>query len=1290
MRWSRIGLYSLAGLLAVLLTAFAVLLTVDFGRFKERIEVATTDFLDREFRIDGAFHAYFGSNIEVYAEGVYLANPAWADEGVFVSARRIDVAVDLWSLVGGPIKFDRLEIDGVRVHIEKNDAGDASWSFAALTVDPDEAEEEPVKEETAGRLPVLLNHTAITDTRISYRTSTMGQPLVFEAESLIAGIDGDELKVVLVGALNETPLRFEKTTKPVKNLLEYRDVTVDLQGNIGEVEILGSVWADDLLSPRRPKLKLKVSGPNAQYLTDILLMQPVTTGPLDLSVSIDESDEQMLAILEGVFGEFKFNVNGRFQDIQELDHVHLEVSADGPDIGTIIRMSGWEYEEKDAFSIHGKIDRAGPEVTIKEVLVSIGESKLTIDGFFAEFPTANGANLSLVASGPDYARFNRMLGMPGRLTGSFTTSLDVSPQEDGRTLIDLDANTEHVRVQLHSLLSSSENYVGSTAQLTMSGANINIVAAAAGFEGLPAEKFEIAGLVEKDAEGFRLRNVRALVGDDLIEVSGHLGDRPLAGDTDLEIALSGTDLGASAIALGGSAQNLPKGAYHLSGKFQKQGDKLWLRDIEAAIGDNAEYELELSGFLTTDQEFEDSQVSVRVKGASLAALAELARVQGVPDFPFELKTDVRRGAANTYIENGLFKSGIVEVAFDGHVGDKPLEDDLVFSFDADVPRMKNVIAEFGIATDQMPAGDLLVSGTLRNSGGRMSLQKFVAKFEGATLEASGRIGTIPTLEGTSIRFSMDGSDLSRLLPPGVSGESLVHDFSAEGRVVLDAGGLRVDGLDVSVGHTTLGGEFALSLDPVLGSGDFDIKAGSPDLFQLFPHLREIAVPQVAKMKFRGSGSWSDNYWRFDDVELLLGKGSVSIDGGLDGPPNFSRTNLNVAVHASSMRSLSVLAGREMPDQAVDMVAQLVGTDDLMSMEHFSLTFGESDISGDFSMRSGEIPSVRVDVRSKLFDISDYAAEPEESSAPPPPIDKNRKVIPDTPLPLALLRSFDADIKVSIDEFRTRALVEKGLVVDAQVYEGALIIKKLSAITQRAGVLSVSGSLVPNQSDGAKLDLKANGDSLVMGFVAKTEEDLQQLPLFDLNAELTAEGATVRDLAGSLNGYIRLVGSEGRVPSGAFSLFTQDFVMEVFNAVNPFAKTDPYTNVECAAILVRFENGVVSGKPVLVQQTEKLRLFANTEIDLSTEKLDADFKMVPQKGLGISVSGLVNPYISITGTLGNPSLVLDPESVLIEGGVAVATAGLSILAKGIKGRFFSDKDPCGTAVTEFDNMLQISE
>jgi hypothetical protein len=230
---------------------------------------------------------------------------------------------------------------------------------------------------------------------------------------------------------------------------------------------------------------------------------------------------------------------------------------------------------------------------------------------------------------------------------------------------------------------------------------------------------------------------------------------------------------------------------------------------------------------------------------------------------------------------------------------------------------------------------------------------------------------------------------------------------------------------------------------------------------------------------------------------------------------------------------------------------------------------------------------------------------------------------------------------------------------------------------------MSADLIPNESGGADFTLAADGKDLVMGFRAKTEQELQELPLLELRAELAASGETVRDLAGSVDGYIRVVGGAGRVPTGSHALFTQDFATEVISAINPFTRSDPYTNVDCTVILLHFDNGVVEGSPALVRQTDKLRIFTNTRIDLKDETLDADFKIVAQKGLGLSITNLVNPYIKLTGTLGKPSLVVDPESVLIEGGVAVATAGLSILAKSFKDRFLSEKDPCGKALAEDD-------
>ena len=84
-------------------------------------------------------------------------------------------------------------------------------------------------------------------------------------------------------------------------------------------------------------------------------------------------------------------------------------------------------------------------------------------------------------------------------------------------------------------------------------------------------------------------------------------------------------------------------------------------------------------------------------------------------------------------------------------------------------------------------------------------------------------------------------------------------------------------------------------------------------------------------------------------------------------------------------------------------------------------------------------------------------------------------------------------------------------------------------------------------------------------------------------------------------------------------------MVLINTINPFAQADPHTNVNCSVVLLQFTDGVMTGHPALVQQTEKLRIFANMRIDLKTEDLDADFRTIPQKGLGISVSNPGNPF-----------------------------------------------------------------
>ena len=107
------------------------------------------------------------------------------------------------------------------------------------------------------------------------------------------------------------------------------------------------------------------------------------------------------------------------------------------------------------------------------------------------------------------------------------------------------------------------------------------------------------------------------------------------------------------------------------------------------------------------------------------------------------------------------------------------------------------------------------------------------------------------------------------------------------------------------------------------------------------------------------------------------------------------------------------------------------------------------------------------------------------------------------------------------------------------------------------------------------------------------------------------------------------------------------------------------------------DGRVKVEPVIVH-VEEFTVISKGTIDLQTEKINMSFNTKPRKGLGITPGTVINTLIKVGGTLKKPAIELDPAGTIVGGTAAVATAGLSVLAKGFSDRFLSSKDPCGDA------------
>jgi hypothetical protein len=212
----------------------------------------------------------------------------------------------------------------------------------------------------------------------------------------------------------------------------------------------------------------------------------------------------------------------------------------------------------------------------------------------------------------------------------------------------------------------------------------------------------------------------------------------------------------------------------------------------------------------------------------------------------------------------------------------------------------------------------------------------------------------------------------------------------------------------------------------------------------------------------------------------------------------------------------------------------------------------------------------------------------------------------------------------------------------------------------------------------------SGHNLRLGLAAAPGEDPSDYPPIDLEVALDGAGETRRKLASSITGKARAYQGSGKIANAGLDLFFSDFITQLFTTLDPFAESNPYTQLDCAVIAADAESGLVRIFPVIFQ-TEQITVLSEGKLDLNTEKIDLSFNTKPRTGLGLTGGALLNQFIRVGGTLTTPAVTIDPAGTITSGGLAVATLGISVLARSMTDRFLSSKDPCGDARKEIDKL-----
>ena len=770
------------------------------------------------------------------------------------------------------------------------------------------------------------------------------------------------------------------------------------------------------------------------------------------------------------------------------------------------------------------------------------------------------------------------------------------------------------------------------------------------------------------------------VGEFSVRGDGYTSDLRTFDQAGISVTASGPNIDSVGRLFG--FDRMPEAAFSIDGRVGKSGHEVTLEDIELEIGDSA---YSLAGRIQGLTRPEAANVILNGRGSDIAEFRKLLGVPGLLTGPFELTAKLEAP-----VESGE------RIELDGRVAGISLDVDLFPSFE---PGSVGTRAAFDIrgpslatigdaaGVESLPTLPFTVSGTAEYRGDHVRLDSVSATLADAEAGATGIVDVDLPGSMTSLSVSFATPSLAGFLD--AFGKEGMPDIAVEleSQLRVSDGELRLAGIESKVGNGRLSGAAAIALEPFASTIDFDLDARDISLRSVVPATAGYA-PADLPLRARVEARYSGDQLRLRRAVVEAGAASVSVNGVLDLPPSLTVTALSFVVDVPSLAALGSSDRFVLPELPLTLNVQFAGKQDEISARDISMTVGDDMIAADFTYVDADKPSVALRVSAPLIDARHFTAPAAEKEETPSQTQKRDRVIPDLDLPVHLLDAATVDIEIDIGTFSTHRTSLRDVILAASIHDGALFIEQFG-VSGRRGRIQGEMAYKPD-ADGWRFDAGLRGDELVFAPREETEEQLRARPEFSLDAELGGRGANVRDLLATLDGRVLMHSGAGVLPGGSgrlMRLLFGAFGTELFQAVNPLAKSSSKTNVNCAVLMLQVNGGVVTGDPALVMQTDMLNIFGKGKINLATEALNFDFNTQQRKGIGLSLGDLINPYTKVGGTLASPVIELDSTGALVEGGAAFATGGLTVIAKALRNRFLSNPDPCGKALETYRKAVE---
>lgn len=455
------------------------------------------------------------------------------------------------------------------------------------------------------------------------------------------------------------------------------------------------------------------------------------------------------------------------------------------------------------------------------------------------------------------------------------------------------------------------------------------------------------------------------------------------------------------------------------------------------------------------------------------------------------------------------------------------------------------------------------------------------------------------------------------------------------------------------------------------------------------HLKSTDAESPVALDFSGAyhglpftltgtvGSWdavgANQRWPFD-LSGRIKTVQTTLRGEVAKPLAGEGVKAEVTLNADSLAALGDLGGQKLPPLSpASISASVVPLEkkegQIYSIPNVTAKLGHSDLTGHMQFNpAGARPALEGEFASNLIDLTEVL--------PPPPREKkeNERMFSTDPLPFAALRAVDAKCALRVGTLKTHKMIFDKVNATWALTNGRLTLDPFGA-----GLAGgrVDGALSADAAAKPKVDVNLRGRGILPGQLPQLAgKRLENAPT-DFTFAVHGNGVSVAEIMGGGDGKLLMHIGPGRMPN---NLASADLLLDSLRLLNPLAKSDPYTDIECAVVNFGIKGGIASGPTGFGIRTDKLNILGGGTVDLKTERIDIGAKPKPRTGVGLNVAAL-GDFVRLGGTLSDPHPLANAGGVAEAGlkvGAAVATGGLSLLAEGLFDRATSDDDVCAIA------------